>query len=167
MKKSIRFNTCFCGKERCNEHRESKTPFYKRWAHIRSRCTFKWDKDYKRYGAKGIRFEWETYQEFKKDMYPLFVEHVEKFGEKNTTLDRIDFRGNYSKENCRWATIAQQNLNRSSNRFLTISGVTKTYVEWSRDIGCSRQALRYRIKAGMDPELILKTPFKHSNRYQK
>ena len=44
----------------------------------------------------------------------------------------IDTNGQYSKDNCRWASYAEQNNNRRYNKRLTINGETRTYAEWER-----------------------------------
>lgn len=163
MNKKI--SICHCGSKHCNKHRESKQAFYRKFLHIRSRCIFAWDKDYKNYGAKGIKFKWETYNDFKNDMYDSYLNHVKIHGEKNTSIDRINVLDGYSKDNCRCATTKEQSRNKSTSKFLTINGVTKNYVDWAKEIGCSRQALRYRVIKGLDPNLILSLPFKHSNKY--
>jgi hypothetical protein len=148
-------------------HGESRTNFYSRYHGIYRRCNEKKNKDYPRYGGRGIKFLWNNYEEFKKDMYPSFLVHCKKFGKKNTQIERIDVNGNYCKKNCIWTTAQEQALNRRTNQFLTVNGVTRTYVEWSRIIGCSRQALRYRVIKGLDPNLVLTLPFRHSNKYAK
>lgn len=83
---------------------------------MKSRCKHKSQVGYKYYGGRGIIVEWKTYQDFKKDMYRKYKNHLVKYGKRQTTLDRIDFNGNYSKENCRWATYKVQANNKSNNK---------------------------------------------------
>lgn len=158
-------NKCIHNRIRCNDCRVSKSAFYRRWYHIRSRCVHKWDKDYERYGAKGIKFLWDDFYHFKEDMYQSFLQHVKIHGEKNTTIERLDNSKSYCKENCIWATKDIQALNKNSSRLLTIKGETKNIAQWAREIGCSRQALRYRVEKRMPIDEILSTPFNHGNRY--
>lgn len=56
---------------------------------------------------------WKDFICFKVDMYASFLKHVEKYGEYNTSIDRIDNSKGYSKSNCRWATRLIQGQNRT------------------------------------------------------
>lgn len=57
------------------------------------------------HGGRGIDMDprWKSYENFLKDM---------GFRPEGTTLDRIDNNKGYWKDNCRWADIITQNLNR-------------------------------------------------------
>lgn len=103
-----------CGCRWWQYHHQSYTHFYNKYREAKKRCNNPNVDSYKYYWWKWIKFEWNSFNEFKNDMYDSYLEHVDKFWEKNTSLDRIDWNWNYCKENCRWATRVEQNLNRSN-----------------------------------------------------
>lgn len=102
---------------------DKASPTYQSWRSLRSRVLRKKDKRHETYKHFTIQLDWITsFEAFLRDM-----------GERpeGTTLDRIDNTKGYDKENCRWATITEQNNNKSNNRFLTVRGIKKTHTQWS------------------------------------
>lgn len=100
-------NTMSCGcylKDRITKHGGTGKASYNTWRAMMRRCYKTNDKDYPRYGGRGVFVcsEWHD--------YAAFVAHMgEPLGTQ--TLDRIDPYGNYTPENCRWASLATQARN--------------------------------------------------------
>jgi hypothetical protein len=138
------------------KHGMSRTHFYKRWHTILNRCENKKASNYKFYGGKGIKIEWKNFEEFKKDMYESYLEHVKKYGEKDTTLDRLNNNKNYCKENCQWATWDKQHKNTSKIINITHNGETLDIADWARKLKLHPQTLYSRLdKLKMPIELAL------------
>lgn len=116
------------------------------------RCEYPKARDYARYGGRGIRVcaRWRG----------SFAAFTEDMGERppGMQLDRIDNDGNYEPGNVRWATVAEQSANKSTNRKLTIGGVTLTVTEWARSRGLDPFTVFRRVYRGWSAERAVMTP---------
>ena len=121
---------------------------------MKNRCNNQNDKNYKNYGARGIKVcdEWQN-------SYDLFRKWAINNGYKESlTIDRADNNGNYCPENCRWATREQQNNNTRQNHYIEYNGEIKTLSEWAKTYGLTRSCLKARIRNQWQIERALKTP---------
>lgn len=110
--------------------KEKDFGLYSIYISMKRRCNYKSQYGYKWYGGKGIKVEWLSYKDFRKDMYESYIAHIEKYTKKQTTLDRINNDKNYCKDNCRWATWEMQANNRGKEGELspTHNVQKKTYI---------------------------------------
>lgn len=133
-------------------NREHRTKTYTAWRSMKQRCLYKKDISYPNYGGKGVTIDssWiNSFETFLLDM-----------GEcpPNGSLDRIDNSKGYSRSNCRWTTITEQNRNKRNLRHITFKNETKLLVDWSRIYGINAVTLSGRLNRGWSTEDALLTP---------
>lgn len=122
-------------------HGMTKTPTWISWSSMHGRCTNQNFVGFVDYGGRGIQVceEWASFDQFLRDM-----------GERpaDMTLDRTDVNGNYSKENCRWASKKVQAMNRRNTVWVEYEGEIYTSIDLARHLGINYHTLRDRIKRG-------------------
>lgn len=86
-------------------HGMTRTPTFRTWTMMIQRCTNPKQDNFRHYGGRGIRVcdRWLSFESFLEDM------GIRPDGK---TLDRRDANGDYTPENCRWATKSEQMLNK-------------------------------------------------------
>lgn len=111
---------------------------YANWRNMMNRCYDETNQDYAGYGGRGIKVctEWHD----RKKYYEYLAKKPE-----GTSIDRIDNDGDYTPNNCKWATPKEQALNRRSNRKLTYKGRTQSITVWADELGIKRTTLIMRI----------------------
>lgn len=119
-----------------------QSPTYSTWVNMLQRCTNPNNNNYRKYGARGITVckRWLSFDNFLEDMG---IRPTDK------TLDRKNGLLGYSKSNCRWATVQEQNQNTRRNtltkemvveiRKLYSEGTTRAKI--AREYGVDYQAV--------------------------
>ena len=97
------------------------------WSKMVDRCDNPDNPGYYLYGGRGITHTYPLFVDFYDDFIDSYLKHIEEFGVKETTLDRINVNGGYIKENLRWATLSEQ----AKNKRKTIIKATNGLVEIS------------------------------------
>ena len=104
--------SCGCKKNSTQfkmRHGKARTPEYKIWINMRSRCAGKCPEHTSKYYYKrGIKVcdEWDRSNGFES-----FISHVGWRPSNKHSLDRINNNGNYEPGNVRWATRSEQAKN--------------------------------------------------------
>lgn len=115
------------------------TTIYRVWQRMKGRCQNPNDRNYKYYGARGIKVsdDWQSFEKFYSDMGDKPT--------KNHTLERIDNNSGYSKKNCRWATMQEQGKNRRDNVNISFNGKTQNISAWAKELGITHQSMSKRL----------------------
>jgi hypothetical protein len=128
-----------------------KDRLYRIWIAMNTRCNNPNIPQYHDYGGRGINVcdEW-------KSNFETFRQWAMCNGYLDTlSIDRIDFNGNYTPDNCRWATKQEQDSNKRSNIHLMYEGENITLAELSRRTGHPYDRLRHRYHRGIRGDELL------------
>lgn len=125
------------------------SPTYRSYSNAKTRCYNPKSIRYEEYGGRGIKFcdQWlgeGGFERFLADM-----------GERppGTTIERKDTNGDYSPENCVWATPLEQASNKRNNILVEHDGNMVSLRRYAALTGVSYQPLYVRVVyRGQDPE---------------
>lgn len=135
-------------------HGMEKTRQYGIWRHMIYRCCRPKERGYHNYGGRGIKVcdKWKTFIGFWEDMKDGYSDEL--------SIDRINNDGNYCKENCRWATMTEQQRNRRNN--IMYNGECAS--EASRRLGGKSSFVAQRVRNGWSLERAFTTPSSHGTK---
>lgn len=134
-------------------HGKSHSRLYRIWNAMKQRCANPNTISYKYYGEKGI-----VVCDAWCNSFQAFYDWAMANGYADSlSIDRIDNDGNYCPENCRWATIAEQQNHTSYNQQYTYQGETLNVMQWAKKTNISANMLYKRLLRGWDIERALNT----------
>ena len=135
-------NTKSCGcRQGTYRHDKYRSKVYLAWGGMLQRCENPKDPSYRNYGGRGITVceQWHDFVVFYADM-----------GDPPTglSLDRIDNDGNYEPENCRWASLSEQQRNCRHNHLVTFQGKTQCLAAWAQEVSINQSTIQRRLHRG-------------------
>ncbi len=159
------YSSCGCMRRKrlhdiAYKHGMTNTRLFKIWSCMKQRCYYPKYIDYCSYGGRGIKVcdEW-------KNSFQTFASWAISNGYNNAlSIDRINVDGDYTPQNCRWATNIEQANNRRNNHYLTYHGERHSIAEWSRIKNISYDTLKSRIALGWSVEDAFERPVRKVRR---
>jgi hypothetical protein len=129
--------------ERNLSHGKAKTREYAAWSGMITRCTNEKRPEFTNYGGRGITVaqEWRGPEGFER-----FLAHIGPRPSKDHSVERIENDGNYEPGNVKWATRAEQSINKRRNRFLMVDGVMQLASKVAASRGISRSNFENRVR---------------------
>lgn len=144
------------------KHGHRYDPEYQVYRGIIARCENPNNSKYKNYGGKGIKVcrRWrKSYVNFIEDMGP----RPKQSKPREYSIERINRKKGYSPSNCKWATYAEQSVNRDTNVFIKYKGRKQTISQWAIEKGINYSTLLNRLRNGWDKSKLFNAPYSHHN----
>lgn len=135
-------------------HGMTKSSEYRSYFGAKNRCINLNCDRYENYGGRGIKFLFNSFEEFYKEL-----------GSKPSTkhsVDRINVNGNYEIGNVKWSLNFEQARNTTCNRWVVFRGETKIITDWIRELKIPETSYRrFRNKGLSDIEIFNKYIIQH------
>jgi hypothetical protein len=142
------------------KHGMKHTKTYSIWRSMRRRCNDPGNCGYPRYGARGIKVceRWDS----------SFVAFLADMGEarEDQSIDRIDNSRGYEPSNCRWATMKEQQRNRTNNLIIEHGGLSLCLIEWAERTGIGAEVISNRLASRWPVERALTQPIRAAQSMQ-
>lgn len=136
---------------------------YSIWETCRKRTMNPRNKDYRKYGARGIRMCREWAEDFE-----AFREWAMAHGYRDgLTMDRVNNNKGYEPGNVRWISRKAQARNRTTNTYLTVDGKSMKMVEWVELYGVPDYVIVKRLQAGWDVKDAVTIPAGSCRNYKR
>lgn len=134
-------------------HGMHRSAEYVIWWGIKQRCYNPKNSKWHDYGGRGIRMckRWGEFTVFYADMGPR--------PSPKHSIDRYpDMNGDYTPENCRWATPFEQARNTRRNVFIEYNGKSQCAKDWAKELGFRKNVIAKRLSLGWSIHDTLTTP---------
>lgn len=159
--------SCGCGIRRGllkanTTHGKTRTPEYRVWSGMLTRCYNKKEKAYQHYGARGITVcaRWQGKNGF--------VNFIADMGQRPSGEHWIEREKNdvgYRPDNCVWATRAIQVANKRNTIRVQLGGRTTSLKAACRELGLNYYSIRSRMqRKGMTFRQAISAPFRRVSR---
>jgi hypothetical protein len=135
---------------------KTKSRLYRLWCGMKDRCENPKCKEYKYYGARGIKLLafWSA------SSAAFIADVIAEIGlpPPGTSLDRIDNNRGYEIGNIRWANYQEQQRNKRSNRLLSFGGRMICLAEAAELTGKGSATIKKRLNRGWTDEEACTVP---------
>jgi len=122
---------------------------YRIWKAMKARCYAPSQKQgyYKKDGIKVCE-RW-------RNSFENFISDMGRMPGETYSIERLDVKGDYCPENCKWIPLSDQSKNRRTSILVTYKGQTKCLKDWCREFGIKYTTAYMRIYRGSTIEEAL------------
>lgn len=109
-------------------HGQRHTRLYGIWSGIKYRCDNPDSTRFENYGGRGIGMcdEWRKFENF-------YDWATHNGYQEDLTIERVNNDGNYTPDNCRWATYKEQANNRRPGSYIRSRGVDGKFIKEGKE----------------------------------
>ena len=133
------------------KHGKRNTRLYCIWVSMKQRCYNHNNKDFRKYGERGIK----VCDDWKNNFISFYDWSINNGYQENLTIDRINNNEDYEPNNCRWTDVKTQSNNRRTNIMLEYRGKRQSLTQWANEYNINPSTFNDRLERGWTMEQAL------------